>query len=52
MVYADKKAYWHMGSSVFPNIDFSDYMEYKRFFSILQYHVFELFNVDRKNADP
>ncbi|GAA5797443.1 hypothetical protein HPULCUR_002827 [Helicostylum pulchrum] len=53
MVYVDKKAYWHMGSSLFfPNIDFSDYMEYKRFFTILQYHVFELYDANRNNADP
>lgn len=36
----------------FPSINFSDYMEYKRFFSILHHHVFELYDVDKNNADP
>ena len=54
MVYADKKAYWHKGSSplFYPKINFSDYMDYDRFFLILKYHVFELYDPVRNMADP
>jgi hypothetical protein len=34
MHHVDKRAYWHMGSShLFPNIDFTEYMEYVWYFS-------------------
>lgn len=54
MVYADKKAYWHKGSSplFYPKINFSDYMDYDRFFLILKYHIFELYDPVRNMADP
>jgi hypothetical protein len=33
-VHADKRAYWHKGSSslFYPKVSFSDYMNYDRFF--------------------
>ncbi|CEP19776.1 hypothetical protein [Parasitella parasitica] len=54
MVHIDKRDYWHKGSNplFYPNINFSDYMDMDRFFKILKYHVFELFDAERKLADP
>jgi hypothetical protein len=50
-VYADKRAYWHKGSSSLPKVNFSDYIKYDRFFLILKYHVFELYDPVRNTAD-
>jgi hypothetical protein len=51
--YANKKAYWRMGSSSFMLIiDFNEYMVYDRFNSTTQFHVFEAPDGKRKETDP
>ncbi|KAG2211228.1 hypothetical protein INT47_006348 [Mucor saturninus] len=53
MHHVDKRAYWHMGSShLMPNINFTEYMEYDRFFAILRVHVFEVPSGAQQLLDP
>ncbi|KAG2194272.1 hypothetical protein INT47_009682 [Mucor saturninus] len=51
--HSDRKAYWKQGSSHFMmNIDFSQYMSYKRFNDIMRMHVFEVYSVEKQKVDP
>lgn len=49
----DRKAYWKLGSSHFLlGFDFSEYMSYNRFKTIMKMHVFEVPNKEKQENDP
>lgn len=51
--HSDRKAYWKQGSSHFMmNVNFSEYMSYKRFNDIMQMHVFEVHSFEKQQLDP
>ncbi|KAG2204322.1 hypothetical protein INT47_009364 [Mucor saturninus] len=53
MHHVDKRVYWHMGSShLMPNSNFTENMEYDRFFAILRVHVFEVPSEAQQLLDP
>lgn len=51
--HSDKKAYWRQGNSRFiMNIDFSKYMSFKRFRSIMTMHTLEVPSKEKEIRDP
>lgn len=51
--HSDRKAYWRQGNSHFSmNVDFNQYMCFKRFNVIMQMHVFEQYSVEKQRRDP
>lgn len=51
--HSDKKAYWRQGNSHFTmNVDFNEYMSFKRFTEIVRMHVFEVPTKEKQVSDP